>query len=108
MSRRVVLKHRLFASMIDKAGLIHIQLPPNARVLLIGHQPDPQHGSDVLATVWAEGDVPDNGRWLGGDPAEVWKFNVIGTGDQPILGLPHIGSVMAGPFVWHVYGKLDR
>lgn len=57
-----------------------------------------QDGARSTVTVWTEEpvvDVPGRYRWV----------RVFGT-IQPIPeGFVHIGSAVAGPFVWHVYGE---
>ena len=101
---RAVLKHGLWASEINADGIILAQLAPNAIVRHVGYQPNPAMGSDLLATVWAEGDVPDRGL-MAGDRVELWEFAVVGTGYPVPAGYAYYGSTFAPPFVWHVYGR---
>ena len=41
-------------------------------------------------------------------PIKWWCFEIIGTGHQIPQDSQHIGSYVAGPFVWHVYRTLVK
>jgi hypothetical protein len=78
-----------------------VQHPPgHFKVVHVGWEPD--QGPEWI-TLWAEIDLPE--QWIAGDPCEVAEFEVIGTGHLVNQSLAHIGSVQAGPFVWHVFEK---
>ena len=66
------------------------------RVVHVGVDPS-QLGS--VPTAWVELDPEESG-------ALVLRF--IGTGHDVPIGWDHVGSTVAGSFVWHVYAKAPR
>ncbi len=82
---RVVLKHKL------NMGLTQIELPVESKVVLAGVQ-------DGVIYIWVEQPTGDVAK-------HIETFYVIGTG-RDITGhknMDHVGSVLQGPFIWHIY-----
>ena len=77
-----------------------VMMPKGAQLLLVGSQ-----GNPTELCLWAEVEVAD-GPSLKGVELERWELLVVGTGHpMPYKYLKHLGSVIAGPFVWHVYRR---
>ena len=76
-----------------------VYLPKGAQVRLVGWQ----GGDPAQLCIWAEVECAD-GPSLEGVKLERWELRVFGTG-HPMRDayLTHLGSAIAGPFVWHVY-----
>lgn len=84
----------------DVAG--EIEMPLGARIIHVDQQ------RSMVATMWAEIPVPP-----GVPPSELATerraFVVVGTGHTiPGDGLTHVGTVLDGPFVWHLYEETSR
>lgn len=76
-----------------------VDMPKGAQITLVGWQGD----DPAQLAIWAEVECA-NGPSLEGVALERWDLLVIGTGHpMPAEYLKHLGSVIAGPFVWHVY-----
>lgn len=70
------------------AAYQEIEMPEQARVVLVGMQGD-------TPTVWAECDTEATDEKRG--------FYVRGTGEVIRDGPAHVGSFQQGPLVWHVF-----
>lgn len=77
----------------------HVDMPLGAQIVLVGWQgPDP-----AQLCIWAEVECAD-GPSLEGVEMVRTQLKVFGTGhEMPYENLKHLGSAIAGPFVWHVY-----
>lgn len=77
---------------LDKTDRQEIPIPFEALILSVKVQ-------NGRICVWAEVDTDNDNI--------PWTFWVVGTGnpipDDCVVGGNHIGSVLDGPFVWHVY-----
>lgn len=71
-------------------------IPRGGTVLHVGLDPAP---GDRLA-VWADVPVPDRMQDL---VMENLRLRVTGTGHDVPADAEHLGSVVAGSFVWHVW-----
>lgn len=61
-------------------------------------------GKQDVVEVWVEHEATDDGAFMPG--AGSITLNVYGTGHPiPDTESVHVGSVIAGPFVWHVYAE---
>lgn len=61
---------------------------------------DPANEDPVTPTVWVELE-PGGEGWM--------SLRFIATGDtvpEASLGWAHVGSTLAGPYVWHVFAKV--
>lgn len=75
---------------LSNAGVNSIPLPERASVRLVDL--DPMTG---IPTIWVELDDSD--------PKRVRRFLVHGTGHRIEPDEVHVGSVIQGSFVWHVF-----
>jgi hypothetical protein len=73
-----------------------ISMPLPARVLHVDCQ-----GGFGTVQVWAEV-TPD------GDDTDTRKMRAFGTGFEIPNGASHVGTGLAGPFVWHVYAEATK
>lgn len=73
-----------------------VEMPEGARIIHVDQQ------REMVATWWAE--IPDPTA-----PLVARTFVVVGTGHTiPGDGLTHVGTVLDGPFVWHLYEETGR
>ena len=72
------------------------EIPTGVRVLLVGIGRDDVDEGAV--SIWTEGGDP-SGEELRR------KVHVVGTGWEPPKGAEHLGSVIVGDFVWHLYSE---
>lgn len=75
---------------LEVADRVEVELPAKAKILHVGTQ-DP---TGRTIAIWAEV-RPELER-------ETRIFNIAGTGHRRPEG-EFVGSVIAGPFVWHIY-----
>lgn len=75
-----------------------LRMPDGAKIVHVGHQPERMLEHQVA--LWAECDT---------DAEEIERaFVVVGTGNPLRSGVEHVGSALAGSFVWHVYEATAR
>jgi hypothetical protein len=82
-----------------------IQMPPGAKVIFVGHQPERMSVAQI--GLWAECEISEHG-FNAGDDAEWRNFIIFGTG-HPITKqhqLIYVGSAICGQYVWHVYEQV--
>ncbi len=68
-----------------------VHAPEGAKLVLVGHQ----HSDPTIVSLWLE--VNTNNL-----PVD-YNFHISGTGHHLPVGAEHVGSTIAGPYVWHVY-----
>jgi hypothetical protein len=80
-------------SMLDDLYHIEVVMPKNAKVLHVGLDPQAPHGQP---SIWAEVDPKE--------PKVPRLFYSVGTGHGVVpLGCKFIGTVITGPYVFHIY-----
>lgn len=78
---------------ISDIGEVTITMHAGSKVVFVAGDP-----SGVSPAFWAEVDQSA--------PIEFRKFQIVGTGHDIPANARHHGSVIQGPFVWHLY-ELD-
>lgn len=78
-----------FPLTIGNISVLH--MPAGATVLHVGLDP----GNRICLWAFVDTDLVSETR----------IFTVVGTGHEVPDGLEYIGSVVQGPFVWHVFEK---
>ncbi|MGI4744943.1 MAG: DUF7352 domain-containing protein [Janthinobacterium lividum] len=92
VSGRAIHKH-----VVKVADEIRIYVPHGAPLLLVAHQPDRMRADEI--GFWFE--VPAD---LAPDAClSPQVFYVVGTGNPVPDGAVSLMSLIAGPFVWHLY-----
>lgn len=92
MNGKVIYKYPFSPVGLDSIDKLVIKLPPLAKVVHVATQ-----GNSVAPVLWIEQDseLP---------ATETRTFRFFGTGHPiPADGVEHVGSTIAGQFVWHVY-----
>lgn len=75
---------------VSDIGEVTIPMPAGSKVVFVAGDP-----SGISPAFWAEVDQSA--------PIEFRKFQIVGTGhDIPPYAI-HRGTVIQGPFVWHLY-----
>lgn len=98
-----VYKYPLYVPMKNSGSpLTDILMPKNAKVVHVGLQ-------EGVVTIWAEVDDDALQAAVSGREWDGRRFAVYGTGDTiPDDDAVHVGSLMDGIFVWHVYETPSR
>jgi len=91
MSETVVYKYDMPVS-----SDVTIEMPAGAQILRVAH-------FNGQSSVWALVDLKND--------MQSYHFMVVGTGmvvnDERFRGSKYIGSIIDGPFIWHVFSVLD-
>jgi hypothetical protein len=74
-----------------------IAMPFGAKIIFVAHQAGRQLEDQVA--IWAECPAERS------KPDEQREFRVLGTGEYIDEAWQHVGSAIAGIYVWHVYEK---
>lgn len=95
---KVVYKYPLAPS-----GYTPVDTKPDAKVVLVGLDPETRRPA-----IWVEQVVPDRPK-IGTEPMseamEVRYFHIVGTGHEIEPNDQHVGSVIDGRYVWHIYER---
>ena len=76
------------------SGMVEISVPEGGIIRSVGLQ-------NASCQVWIEVDPLA--------PPEQRHFEIVGTGNViPLLANVYCGTVLAHPFIWHIYEKIDR
>lgn len=80
-----------------------LALPEDARVILVGTQPDRHFSTEIV--IWTEHSFNNRGVSEMTDGSKVMRriFQVFGTGKSIPDRTSYCGSCVAGEYVWHVY-----